>query len=520
MNQNYLVLARKYRPSSFSELRGQEFLVTTIVNAIKLGRIAHAFLLTGIRGVGKTTTARIMAKTFNCTNLIEKNNLVAPCGVCANCQSASDDKHPDIIELDAASRTGVNDIREIIENTNYMPLLGKYKVYIIDEVHMLSTSAFNALLKTLEEPPSHVKFIFSTTENHKIPITILSRCQKFDLRRLIPTELVKHLQDILQQENIEAEEDALKLIAVNSEGSVRDSLSLLDLIIANSNNNKITKDLVKGLLGYGASSKTIDLLQAIILGDANDALNIIQESYYDGKDLLNIIQSLMELVHNISKIKLNIKNNLYEYSDEEVQKITDFAEKLTIPSITIIWQMLHKGLKEIEASSNQLIAIEMLMIRLCYLSNVPTISELVAKIDQNKQVLIHDTVNKPQAKTVAINSFEEIVSLFHKKREMLLYQYLVDDISLVEFDPPRIKIKQSKSVPNNFASKISSLLQEWTGEKWNIILAPEEEGMPTLSAQANTEKENQINSIKNDDLIKEVLQNFKSAHITDVVNQS
>ncbi len=517
MSQNYLVLARKYRPSSFAHLRGQEFLVTTIVNAIKLNRVAHTFLLTGIRGGGKTTTARIIAKTLNCTNPIIDEKLVIPCEKCPNCLAAAADKHPDIIELDAASRTGVNDIREIIENTHYLPLLGKYKIYIIDEVHMLSTSAFNALLKTLEEPPAHVKFIFATTELRKIPITILSRCQKFELRRLNTEQLVAHLTDILSRENIAADVDALQLIAAHSEGSVRDSLSLLDLVIANANNSQITKEQVKNLLGYSDNTQIITLLEAIVTGDTKIALNSVKEFYYNGKDLLNSLQQLMELVHNVSKIKLNPDEVALEYTKPELEQLAKLAEAASITTLTILWQMLLKGISEIQMANNQLMAAEMIMIRLCYLSNIPTPAALIEKIETGKSITTASAnAEKPAAKPkLILNDFEDLVQLFHQQREMLLYQYLLNDVHLIEFEPHRVKIRQTSSVPHNFANKIAAFLQEWTGDKWTIIVSSDD-GNPTLSAQTEQAKSDQIDEFAEHDMVQEVLQNFSNAKIKDI----
>ena len=515
--QNYLVLARKYRPSNFADLKGQNFLVTTIVNAIKLERVAHTFLLTGIRGGGKTTTARIIAKTLNCSSPIIDDKLVIPCGICANCLAATAEKHPDIIELDAASRTGVNDMREIIENTHYLPLLGKYKIYIIDEVHMLSTSAFNALLKTLEEPPAHVKFIFATTELRKIPITILSRCQKFELRRLNADELVEHLQGILSQEKLTADGDALRLIAAHAEGSVRDSLSLLDLVIANANNANITKEQVRDLLGYSDSSQVIALLEAIIAGDAVTALSSVKQYYYAGKDLSNVVQQLMELVHHISKIKLKVPDSAFEYNQEELNKISDLAIQMSVPSLTILWQMLLKALQEIQVASNQFMAAEMLIIRLCYLSNIPTPAALIAQLNNNTETMsVPITMSKPVAKAkLIINDFEELVQLFHQQREMLLYQYLLNDVHLIDFEPLRIKIRHTNSVPHNFTNKVAELLQEWTGEKW-IIIVSSESGLQTLSTQTDLAKEAKINEFSQHAMVQEVLKNFPTAQVKNV----
>lgn len=519
MNQNYLVLARKYRPSNFAHLKGQEFLVTTIVNAIKLERVAHTFLLTGIRGGGKTTTARIIAKTLNCSHPVVDEKLVLPCEKCNSCIAVAADNHPDIIELDAASRTGVNDVREIIENTHYMPLLGAYKIYIIDEVHMLSTSAFNALLKTLEEPPAHVKFIFATTELRKIPITILSRCQKFELRRLNSEELIDHLKEILSQENIKADEDALKLIAAHAEGSVRDSLSLLDLVIANANKDKITKDQVKHLLGYSDATQVISLLEYIISGNSKEALSMIKEFYYAGKDLHNILHQLMELVHNITKIKLEAGDYAIEYSDIELEHLNKIAKQMTIVSLTILWQMIFKGIGEIQIAHNQLITAEMIIIRLCHLSNIPTPEVLMEQIKSGKALdkpkdieLSKKIIDKPK---IVINGFEELVQLFHQKREMLLYQYLISDVHLIEFEHLKVKIRQTSSVPHNFAGKVAALLQEWTGEKWFIIIASEP-GEATLSSQAEQIRLDKVSELEQNDMVKEVMNNFSSAKIKEI----
>lgn len=514
MNANYLVLARKYRPADFADLKGQEFLVTTIVNSIKLNRIAHTFLLTGIRGSGKTTTARIIAKTLNCTHPIIEEKLVKPCGVCANCQAAILGNHPDIIELDAASRTGVNDIREIIENTSYLPLLGKYKIYIIDEVHMLSTSAFNALLKTLEEPPEHVKFIFATTELRKVPITIVSRCQRFELRKLTLEQLVEHLKDILTKEKILAEDDALYLIAQHAEGSVRDSLSLLDLVIANSNAEKITKEMVLNLLGLSNNEQIIAFFEDIVAGKTDSGINSIKDFYYAGKDLVYIFQQLMALIHIVSKIRLKINITQFEYSDAEISRLEKLANNLSIESLSILWQMLVKALSELHNSHNILISSEMLVIRLCHLGNIPTPTALLDQL--NSSTLGSKAVEKPNVNLV--NSFEDLVQLFYQKREMLLYQYLVNDVYLIEFEPLKLKIRHTNSVPHNFANKVALFLKEWTGEKWQIVVSAEA-GEPTISDQIENAKNEQIEHFMKNDLVQEVLKNFSSATIKGITSK-
>lgn len=515
MKENYLVLARKYRPASLSNLKGQDSMVTTIVNAIKLDRVAHTFLLTGIRGSGKTTTARILAKTLNCESPVINDNSIEPCGECKNCIASFANKHPDIIELDAASRTGVNDAREIIENANYLPLLGKYKIFIIDEVHMLSNSAFNALLKTLEEPPLHVKFIFATTELRKIPITILSRCQKFELKRLTTEEMCLHLQEILTKEAVEFEEDAVRLIAANSGGSARDALSLLDMVIANANSSKIIRNQVVDIIGFAQHKIIIDFFEDIVSGNTLSALGKIKEFYYAGRDLSVIFQQLLELVHVITKIKVNADLESYEYSNEELQKMQILAEKLTLSVLTTLWQMVLKAIEEIKLSSNQLIASEMMVIRLCHLSNIPSISELV---ENNNLQTEKKTLEFALNSNLAIGSFEELVQLFLQNREMLLYQYLINDVSLVEFDPPNIKICPLNSVPSNFLNRITTFVNEWTGQKWSIKITSEA-GQESIANQEDMAKAERIKQYSQDALVKEILDYFPGATIKEIVSQ-
>lgn len=518
MSDNYLVLARKYRPADFTNLAGQDFMVTTLVNSIKLNRVAHAFLLTGIRGGGKTTTARIIARTLNCSSPKIEEKMVIPCGECQNCQASLKDNHPDIIELDAASRTGVEDMRTIIDNTNYLPLLGKYKIYIIDEVHMLSTSAFNSLLKTLEEPPAHVKFIFATTELRKVPVTILSRCQKYELRRLNNQELVDHLEYILAKEEIIAEKEALQLIASHADGSVRDSLSLLDLVISTTKKEKITLEISRELLGLNENSQVIKLLDSIISGQSQNSVNLVKDFYYRGKDLLQLPQQLMEVIHNITKLKLNIAVNDLDYTINEKEELNILASNLSIEVLTILWQMLLKAYKELQRSGNQLMTAEMMVIRLCHVNNIPTPTKILEEINSKtpspsnafsaKANSQKDFINPP-------NDFEEVVQLFYDKKEMLLYHYLVNDVNLIEFSPYKIKIRQNLSVPHNFINKVSSFLEEWTGQKWQILLSSDD-GMPTLSSQAETAQIKEIRDFSQNMIVKNILDYFPNAKVTSV----
>lgn len=385
MTQNsYLVLARKYRPQNFDELVGQEVLVTTLSNAIKNNRLHHAYILTGIRGVGKTTTARIIAKTLNCLNR-ESGTQIKACGTCDNCISISASKHQDVIEIDAASRTGVDDIREIIDSIAYAPVMAQYKIYIIDEVHMLSNSAFNALLKTLEEPPSHVKFIFATTEIKKVPITILSRCQRFDLRRLDESEIVAHLKNILIQEKLEADEVSLELIAKMSEGSVRDSLSLLDQALSSNNHQQfLPSEVVEKMLGLNDKAKVIDLFEAMLAGDFTAALNKFSQFYSYSSDVSQLVAELMETVSKITSAKLVKGYKLDGYSKSQQEKISEIAAKISLAALARIWQMLLKGNTEINFATSQKMAFEMLLVRICHLAALPSLKEVLLDLNQLK----------------------------------------------------------------------------------------------------------------------------------------
>lgn len=385
MSQNsYLVLARKYRPQNFDELVGQEVLVTTLSNAIKNNKLHHAYILTGIRGVGKTTTARIIAKTLNCSNRILGAEIKA-CGTCDNCVSISASKHQDVIEIDAASRTGVDDIREIIDSIAYAPVMAPYKIYIIDEVHMLSNSAFNALLKTLEEPPAHVKFIFATTEIKKVPVTILSRCQRFDLRRLDESEITLHLQNILARENLEADAQALELIAKMSEGSVRDSLSLLDQALSSNNHQKfLPSDVVEKMLGLNDKAKVIELFESLLVGDFSSSLNKFSQFYSYSSDVAQLVADLMEITVKTVSVKMVKGYKLDGYSKFQQEKISEIAAKISLSALTRIWQMLLKGNAEVNFSASPKMTFEMLLVRICHLVALPSLKEVLLDLNQSK----------------------------------------------------------------------------------------------------------------------------------------
>ncbi len=378
----YRVLARKYRPQSFAELIGQDALVRTLQNAISSGRIAHAFMLTGVRGVGKTTTARIIAKALNYTGADgTAGSTTGSTEDCELCQAISEDRHPDVIEMDAASRTGIDDIREILDGVRYAPTQARYKIYIIDEVHMLSKQAFNALLKTLEEPPDHVKFIFATTEIRKVPITVLSRCQRFDLRRVDAETLIPHFTKITKAENVEAEDEAISLIARAADGSVRDGLSLLDQAIAQGD-SKISVDLVQDMLGLADRAKNMDLLENALMGDMPAALAMMDDLYRAGADPAVMLQDLLDITHMLTRFRAvpDAKDMKQALSPDMVARVDALAQKLSMPTLGKTWQVLLKGLGEVNIAPNPQIAAEMVLIRLVYAADLPDPADLMKKL--------------------------------------------------------------------------------------------------------------------------------------------
>ena len=402
----------KYRPLKFSELIGQDLMSKTIQNAIEMNRIANAYLLTGVRGVGKTTTARIIAKSLNCLNITEQDNN-EPCGVCDNCKAITESRSVDVYEMDAASRTGIADIRELIEGVQYSPVSSKYKVYIIDEVHMLSTAAFNGLLKTLEEPPPHVKFIFATTEVRKIPTTILSRCQRYDLKRVEPDDLVIFLKSICEKETVEFEEGALKIIARAADGSVRDGLSILDQSIAFSGKH-ISEEQVKEMIGLNDPTKILELIKFITAGQTQKSLEKINELYDNGADPSMIVKDLIETVHSLTMINIDaaegVKSSL---TDSEYNAVQEVAGNLDVSTLSMIWQMLNKGLHEVTDSFSPITSLEMLIIRIIYLNDIPKPNELISELNN----MVEKNDNKIQDKPGETSSemdpkVKEIIDFF------------------------------------------------------------------------------------------------------------
>lgn len=527
LKQDYKVLARKYRPQFLSDLKGQESVVRIITNAIKSESLHHAFLFTGIRGVGKTTIARIIARTINCTSLLIDEKSVTPCAKCVNCLGFDSETHPDIIEVDAASKTGVNDIREIIDNSRYMPALGKYKIYIIDEVHMLSSNAFNALLKTLEEPPSHIKFIFATTELKKIPITILSRCFKFDLKRLADEEMSDHLRSICLKESINIDDQALSLISNLSEGSVRDALSLLDQAVAYSNQKDISLADIRTMMGIVGRGETFDLIELLIDSNIIDSLKLVKDMYLAGKDPLLMFEELMEVINFISKIKIDPKLiDLPIVTSIEKSKGLVIADKTNIAALTILWQLVLKSMQDLKSAGGSLAALEMLIIRICYTTNLPTPGEILQqfnfssssnKVKQEK--IVTETKQaaliSKQPKASYINSFTELTKLFLQHKELIYYHHLIEDINLVKFNPGNIEMRTNEHVPKNFVQNIKELLLKWTQQEWIITLSADE-GESTIKEQDNLNKEKEKKEFEKHPIIDNIIKNFPGSQINKI----
>ena len=532
--QEYRVLARKYRPQTFSDLIGQETLVKTLANALQHGRLAHAFVLTGVRGIGKTTTARIIAKGLNCVGEDGRGGpTINPCGVCSNCLSITEDRHVDVLEMDAASRTGVDDIREIIDGVRYKPVAARYKIYIIDEVHMLSKNAFNALLKTLEEPPENVKFIFATTEIRKVPITVLSRCQRFDLRRISIEDLINLFSAICEKENIKADSEALRLIARAADGSARDGLSLLDQSMALTD-DQISPELVQKMLGLGGKKELFDLFEEVMQGNLPEALSRVGNLNALGSDPLQIAQDLLEITHLVTKFKVASKVVGEIVTDLEIERGNYLASKLPMVQLGRCWQMLLKGVGEIQQASSQLAALEMVLIRLAYLAEPNKPDETVerANLDIKKKVNVSqinsDETSKQEITILESRSnelshpqglrdiaFADIVDLFEKKREGVIHSKLVTKVRLVSVAACRLEIMETNEIDNKFAVQVSKLLGEWTGQDWMVSVV-DSEGEKTMQQQM-LEKQRSMKSVAaQDPLVARIIETFPGATINTV----
>ncbi|MBI1954753.1 MAG: DNA polymerase III subunit gamma/tau [Proteobacteria bacterium] len=493
----YRVLARQYRPSKLSELIGQDVLVQTLSQGIQHNRLPHAFLLHGIRGVGKTTTARILAKTLNCLE-----NQLDPCGQCPSCLAMAEDRHLDVIEMDAASRTSVEDIREIIDSVPYKAVLGRYKIYIIDEVHMLSKSAFNALLKTLEEPPAHVKFIFATTELKKVPDTVLSRCMRFDLNRVEGSLIINHLKRISDLENVKTEEEALALIARASEGSVRDALSLLDQAIILSN-GQVSQTVVKDMLGLVDRGLLFDLLTFLLKADIQQALELTQKLYSLGADPVFLMEDLLDIIYFITCLKHSpsLKNDK-NWPLSERERAQQLAQQLTIPILIRTWQVLVKGYEEIVKSPLQRQALEMVLVRLAYLSDLPLLHELLRKKDQEPLTSLNND-SQPQ-------NFEEMLALLSKAKEPILVGNIFHHVIPLSFEYGKIQIGLTPQAPQTLVSQLQAILKKLTGRSWVIEVKPDQ----TQQTFAQKEKkllEEKKKKSQNHPLVIELLETFKGA---------
>ena len=523
----YVVLARKYRPQTFGSLIGQETLVQTLSNSITHNRIAHAYLLTGVRGIGKTTTARLIAMSLNCEKRLTDS--CEPCGECDSCLSVREDRNLDVIEMDAASKTGVDDIREIIDNIKYKPVSSKYKIFIIDEVHMLSKNAFNALLKTLEEPPAHVKFIFATTEVKKIPITIISRCQRFDLHRISTEILHSHLLSIAKKEKIQIEQDAMGLIVRSADGSVRDGLSLLDQAIA-SEGEKIEVNSIIKMLGLADRGNIFDLLDFIFKGKAKESISLFNTIHNAGADVVMIFEEMLNVVHFLTQIKIapELKEDIHI---PELERLRGFeiSEKISMSSLGLVWQVLFKGYEELRTGYHLFQHGEMIIIRLIYLYQGPSPDDLLKKTETTKNLENDLIVNKRDKQTNEektnpiinqnissvqnrVESFRQFVDLFYQKREGILHTYLYNNVKLISFKEGEVVINIKSVVDPHFTRTIAKLISKWTGRIWQISSSSSNIGK-TLQEEDLIFQQREIERIKDDPEVKTILDSFPGVKI-------
>jgi DNA polymerase III subunit gamma/tau len=566
----YRVLARKYRPAAFADLIGQDAMVRTISNAFETGRIPQAWILTGVRGVGKTTTARILARALNYE--LPDGSVTAPTidmpvlGV--HCQAIMESRHLDVIEMDAASHNSVDDVRQINDAIRYAPVSARYKVYILDEVHMLSTAAFNALLKTLEEPPPHAKFIFATTEIRKVPITVLSRCQRFDLRRVDAATLVLHLQGIAAKEAISAEPEALALIARAAEGSVRDSLSLFDQAIAHAGaagagNSTITAgpvhaEDVRGMLGLADRTRVIDLFEALMRGDIAAALKELREQYDTGADPPMVLGDLAEFTHFVTRVKI-VPAVADDISLTEAERVRGraFATKLSMRVLARTWQMLLKGITEVAAAGRPVDAAEMVLVRIAYAADLPTPDEVIRSLSEGARgngsgvaapppsspraeprlearmrsapgaaASAASALAAPAAETIAqanesatparaLKSFADLIALAAEKRDLGIKSALERDVRLVRFEDGRLEIALEASARKTLVGDLAKKLSDWTGRRWMVAVSAEQ-GAPSIRAQAEARKAELKDGLRGDPLVQAVLNRFPGAEIVDV----
>ncbi|WP_420012622.1 DNA polymerase III subunit gamma/tau [Tateyamaria sp.] len=546
----YQVLARKYRPETFVDLVGQDAMVRTLKNAFEAERIAQAFVMTGIRGTGKTTTARIIAKGMNCIGPDGTGTpTTEPCGVCEHCVAIMEGRHVDVLEMDAASNTSVNDIREIIDSVHYRAASARYKIYIIDEVHMLSNSAFNALLKTLEEPPSHVKFIFATTEIRKVPVTVLSRCQRFDLRRIEPEVMIGMLRKIAASEGAEIADDALALITRAAEGSARDATSLLDQAISHGA-GETTADQVRAMLGLADRGRVLDLFDMILKGDAAGALTELGGQYADGADPMAVLRDLAEITHWVSVVKITPEAaDDPTISPDERSRGQHMAEALPMRVLTRLWQMLLKALDEVAAAPNAMMAAEMAVIRLTHVADLPSPDELVRKLQNatpppaapapppgGRAAPGAQAVHQAQARMAAnptasgqttalaqnvdaalarYPSFDHVLELIRANRDVKLLVEVETTLRLANYQPGRIEFVPTDRAPRDLAQRLGARLQAWTGNRWAVTVV--NDGGAETIAEVRDAAENALRAqAESHPLVQAVLAQFPKAKITDI----
>ncbi len=545
----YQVLARKYRPQTFADLIGQEAMVRTLKNAFAADRIAHAFVMTGVRGVGKTTTARIIAKGLNCIGPDGQGGpTTEPCGTCEPCRAIAEGRHVDVMEMDAASRTGVGDIREIIDSVHYRAASARYKIYIIDEVHMLSVNAFNALLKTLEEPPAHVKFIFATTEIRKVPVTVLSRCQRFDLKRIEPEVMMAHLTRVAEAEGARIAPDALALITRAAEGSVRDAMSLMDQAIAHGAGETSAAE-VRSMLGLADRGRVLDLFDLVMTGDAAGALSELASQYADGADPMAVLRDLAEITHWVSVIKItpSAADDPTTPPDERARGL-DMAAKLPMRVLSRMWQMLLKALEEVALAPNAMMAAEMAVIRLTHVADLPDPESLIRKLQSGPAPtapmpggapagggMVHapnarfapsapmrgPMMSGAQALAVAENqlqvyaTFDAVVELIREKRDMKLLFEVESCLRLAKYAPGRIEFQPTPDAAKDFAARLGTRLQGWTGARWAVTVV-NEGGGTTLAEDRDRDRMAAEAEAMQNPVVQAVLSAFPGAKITDI----
>jgi len=540
MTNKTTVLALKYRPQVFDDLIGQKIIAETIYNSIKYNKSANAYLFTGIRGIGKTTIARIVAKSLNCENGID--NLCKE-NFCTHCNSIASSNHIDVLEMDAASKTGVDDVRDLIEFSRYGPTSAKYKIFIIDEVHMLSKQAFNALLKTLEEPPDYLKFIFATTEIKKIPVTVVSRCQRFDLSRIKTEELFQYVKKIVEKEKGNVTDDAIKLIVKISEGSVRDALSLLDRgLVSNLNNEQLNLEKAQKIYGYFDKSSLIELFYNLFKGDENKVVSLYREIYQTGvepKVFLNDFLEILYFIKNISSISLDGSN--FSLNDKEFNDINNISKLIDEKDVILFWQFTIKTMEELDIVTNPSLSVEMLLIRLMYLKDfnkqdfeetIITKNKLDSTINKNEISINRKTINqmksisqqdeiKPKLKSneinnkLLINNFEDLIDLCTKKKEIKLKYELESNINLVAFDQGRIEIAFNEDLDKDFIKELSTKLYEWTNQRWIISLS-KKEGLKTRKQEEKINKEKIFQDVKKSKIYKEIIKILPDAELLEI----